>query len=150
MGRRMMQHLEFAENFRELTTTVRECLECAGVLVTQITESEQIVLANAGMNLPANFVAAMPLSHSICQHSVAMDFPLIIDDTEFHPLLKGNLAFSELGIGAYLGAPVHVHQDRALGAICALELKARRWTDENVEFIMRAAVVADKLIVRSA
>ena len=71
----MLQDLEKAEDLGALTKSVRECLDCAGVLVTQITDSQQIVLANAGMNLPANFEAAMPLSHSICKHSVAMNFP---------------------------------------------------------------------------
>jgi len=78
-----------------------------------------------------------------------MDFPLVIDDTVYHPLLKGNLAFSELGIAAYLGAPVHVHEGTAIGAICALEFRQRRWTSHDIDYISYAAVVADRLLVKS-
>lgn len=141
--------LASAASLKQLTEIVRTQLNCAGVLASQITHDQQIVLANTGMNLPARLRASMPLTHSICQHTVAMNFPLVIDDTIEHPLLKGSLAFQELGVVAYLGAPVHMRQGKAVGSICALELRHRRWSAQDVELIMLAANVADRLIIRS-
>lgn len=138
-----------ARSLGELAVAVRGKLNCAGVLTTQITQDRQFVLANAGIAIPEHFQASMPLTHSICQHSVAMDFPLVIDDTIKHPLLKDNLAFTDLGVAAYLGAPVRVHPGSPLGAICALEMRYRRWTEEDIETIMDAAEIANQLIVRS-
>ncbi len=138
-----------AQSLEQLTEAVFKQLNCAGVLATQITQDQQLVLANTGLTLPAKFQTSMPLTHSICQHTVAMDFPLVIDDTIQHPLLAGNLAFEELGVAAYLGAPIRVHQGKALGAICALEMRYRRWVDRDIEIIMNAAKVADRLVIRS-
>ena len=99
--------------------------------------------------LPEELVQETPLSHSICQHSVAIEFQLVIDDTNGHPLLKDNLAVSELGIGAYLGAPIHVHKGTVIGAICALEFQPRNWSVQDIEFITLAAGIADGLLIRA-
>jgi GAF domain-containing protein len=144
-----LDELDQAQSLGELTKLVCAQLRCAGALVTQVTETQQEILANSGLDLPAQFGSSTPLSHSICQHTAAIDFPLVIDDTVYHPLLRGNLAFQDLGIAAYLGAPVYVHEGKAIGAICALEFRQRRWSSEDIEFIIRSAVVADRLIVRS-
>lgn len=144
---RNSENLAAAQSLEQLTAIVRDGLNCNGVLATQITHDQQIVLANTGINLPVQFQISMPLTHSICQHSVAMDFPLVIDNTIVHPLLKGNLAFAELGVVAYLGAPVRQRDGKAVGAICALERCQRRWSDKDVELIMLAAHAADRLIV---
>ena len=143
-----MNELDHAQSLGELATLICQQLNCAGTLITQVTQSQQIILANSGLGLPAHFETSQPLSHSICQHTVAMDFPLVIDSTIVHPLLRENKAFLDLGIAAYLGAPVHVHQGLATGAICALELRQRRWTEQDVELIMLAATAADRLMAQ--
>lgn len=144
-----MNELDGAQSLGELTKQVCAQLNCAGTLITQVTKTRQVILANSGLALPAQFESSTPLSHSICRHAVAMDFPLVIDDTVYHPLLKGNLAFPDLGIAAYLGAPVHVHEGKALGALCAVELRRRRWSSQDIEIVTQAAKVADRLLVRS-
>ena len=138
-----------AQSMGDLTKLVCQQLSCAAVLITQVTEAQQEILANTGLDLPAHFGSSTPLSHSICQHTAAIDFPLAIDDTIYHPLLRGNMAFPELGIAAYLGAPVHVHEGKAIGALCALEFRQRRWSSQDIELVTEAAKVADRLLVRS-
>ncbi len=140
--------LASAKSLDKLTSVVCSQLNCVGVLATQITHDQQLNLANSGMKLPIQFQSSMPLTHSICLHTVAINFPLVMDTTIEHPLLVGNLAFQELGIVAYLGAPVSVSQGKAVGTICALETRHRRWTTEDVERIMFAAEVASRLMVR--
>lgn len=143
-----MSNLDNAQSLEELTELVCARLGCASTLVTHVTEFGQDILAYAGMIFPAQFKKTSPLSHSICQHTVAMDFPLVVDNTITHPLLRGNLAFQDLGIAAYLGAPVHMHEGQTIGALCSLELKPRRWSTQDIEIITQAAKVADRLLVR--
>ena len=116
------------------------------VLVTRVEKSRQVILAHAGTSLPPEFARSTPLNHSICQHVAAMDFPLAIDNTVSHPLLKDNLAFAELNVVAYLGAPIHVADGSAMGAICALQNSRRRWHEEDISFILSAASIADELL----
>ena len=132
----------------DLTQLVQVALRASGVLITHITPNSQIILANSGLQLPAEFARSMPLDYSICQHTVAMDFPLVIDQTSRHSWLTSNKAIPEFGIGAYLGAPIHVQEHKAMGAICALEFHERRWSSEDIRIIMAAARAADRLIVR--
>ena len=141
-----MRLLSKAASLNELAETVQTELNCAAVLITEITDDEQIILANVGLRLPERYERSTPLNYSICQHTVAMNFPLVIDDTVYHPLLKGNLAFPELGIAAYLGSPINVAERGAIGAICALELRRRRWSVEDIELISHAASIAETFI----
>ena len=144
----LMDTLDTTGSLQDLVVATNNLIRCAGVLVTRVTNQNQTILANSGLRLPAKFASSTPLSHSICQHVVAMDFPLVIDDTITHPLLQSNLAFDELRIAAYLGAPVHARSGKPVGAICALELRQRRWSQADIEAIKCAAKAADDLILR--
>ncbi len=142
-----MNDLNDAQSLGELTALVCAQLGCAGTMVTHVTATKQDIVANSGQTFPARFKTSTPLSHSICQHTVAIDFPLIIDDAVAHPLLRGNLAVRDLGIGAYLGAPVHKSEGEVIGALCALEFRQRRWSAQDIEIITQAAKVADRLLI---
>lgn len=142
-----MTTTDSATTLDELVVLVQSHLKAATVMVTRVTDDRQYVLAHAGRPLPETLLNSAALSYSICQHSVAMDFPLVIDDAFSHPLMRGNLAVSELSIGAYIGAPVHVERGKALGAICGIEYHQRRWTEDDVRLITDAARHADSLMV---
>lgn len=132
----------------ELAHSVRERLKCDGVLITQVTHDRQIVMANSGLQLPTALTTEMPLPFSICQHVVAIDFHLVIDDAASHPMLHDNLAVSDLGIHAYLGAPVHIREAEPFGATCALQNQQRHWSYKDIENIMFAARRADGLLAQ--
>ena len=141
-----MNRPDGARTLDELTALVQKQLNAACVLVTRVTESRQYVLAHAGRSLPSWFTGCTSLDYSICQHSVAMDFPLVIDDTFSHPLMRGNLTVEELSVAAYIGAPVHVREGLAIGTLCAVEFHQRRWPDEEIQYMIDAAQVADTII----
>lgn len=141
-----MTTAEGAETLEELTALVRSHLDAACVLVTRVTEDRQLVLAHAGRPLPGWFTGSTTLDYSICQHSVAMDFPLVIDDTFSHPLVRDSRAVTKLAIAAYIGAPVHGPSGRATGTLCAVEFHQRRWTEEDIDYMIAAARIADRII----
>lgn len=145
----MADDLQSTQSLGYLVTFVCAKLGCAGIMVTRATEAGQEILANSGLAIPTRFKGSIPLSHSICHHTVAMDFPLIIDNTIVHPLLRDNLAFQDLGIVAYLGVPVHAHESKATGVLCAVELKQRRWSAQDIEIVTQAAQHAERLLLGS-
>ena len=116
------EKIDNSSSLNELVANLRAELHSAAVMVTIVGDHDQHVLAIGGMSMPAEFQDSMPLDHSICQHTKAMDFPLAIDDTVSHPLLRNNKAFSNLGVTSYVGAPIHDRQ-KSIGAVCAVELK---------------------------
>lgn len=144
-----VDRIEYASSLTELVTNVRAELQSAAVMVTIVGNHDQCVVANDGMALPDEFKVSMPLDYSICQHTKAMDFPLVIDNTISHPLLRNNKAFPVLGVTSYIGAPIH-DAEKSIGAVCAIELKPRRWSVDEIELIVRAAGVADRLLEQTA
>ena len=143
------EKIENSSSLNELVASVREELRSAAVMVTIVGDHDQHVLANDGMSMPPEFQDSMPLDHSICQHTKAMDFPLAIDGTVSHPLLRNNKAFPALGVASYVGAPIH-DRENAIGAVCAVDLKLRRWSVEEIELMAMAAGVADRLLGHSS
>ena len=136
-----------AKSLSNVADLLCDGLNTSTVLVTRTTSNQQLVLAKAGVELPDKYSTCMPLSHSICQHTAAMDYLLVIDDVFVHPLLKNSIVISELLIAAYIGAPIHVQEGKAIGAICALERHQRRWSSSDIELITKAARTVDRLLI---
>src|SRR6202042_2654774 len=64
----------------------------------------------------------MPLSHSVCQHVVAMNLPLVINDARADPLVSDNQAVAELRIVAYLGIPLVTSEGLAIGTFAVIDI----------------------------
>ena len=141
--------IEQVSSLNELAASVRAKLNSVAVMISLVGDRGQQVIAIDGMTLPDQFQDGVPLDYSICQHTMAMNFPLAIDDAVSHPLLRDNKAFPELGITSYVGAPIH-DENKPVGAICAIELKQRRWMTEEVDLMVMAAGIADGLIEHPA
>jgi GAF domain-containing protein len=75
-----------------------------------------------------------------------MDYPLVIEDALTHPLVLGNKAVEQLGVLAYLGAPIYQSGLVPIGAVCAIETRRRRWSDEDIEAIKLAAGKATEIL----
>ncbi len=85
-----------------------------------------------------------PLSHSLCQYTVAMRAPLVISDTREHPLVSENLAIRDLGVIAYAGIPLVLEDGNSIGALCAIDARPRQWTEREMQVLddLAAAVKA--------
>ena len=62
-----------------------------------------------------------PLTHSFCQHVRASGKPLVVEEAMRHDLVCDNLAVRDLGVVAYLGAPVRDAAGEAVGALCVID-----------------------------
>src|SRR4051812_34734442 len=140
------------ENFDRLTRLAARLLRCPVALVSLVDADRQFFKSCVGLPEPWRSRRQTPLSHSFCQHAVTSGRPFIIEDARQHPLVRDNLAVSELGVVAYAGIPLRSASGEVLGSFCAIDTKARQWTAEEVETLhaLAGAVEAELELRRAA
>lgn len=82
------------------------------------------------------------LAHSFCQYVVANDAALVVSDATTHPLVRDNLAVSDLGVMAYAGVPLRTTRGENLGALCAIDRVPVAWTPQQLSLLEDLAAVA--------
>lgn len=63
----------------------------------------------------------MDLDHGFCPHVVARRKALVLDDVYAYPRFAGNPVVDEIGVRAYLGAPLIDDDGTVLGTVCAVD-----------------------------
>lgn len=101
-------------------------------LVSLVDDQRQFFKAQTGLHEPWSSRRETPLTHSFCKHVVATGETLVVESAREHPLVKDNLAVSEIGVEAYLGAPLQLDGEY-LGALCVIDGKPRTWSQEDQE-----------------
>lgn len=67
--------------------------------------------------------------------------PLVIEDARIHPLVRDNGAVSDLGVVAYVGVPIILSDEHALGSLCAIDTTPRVWTADEIASLQDLAVM---------
>ncbi|MFF7459008.1 GAF domain-containing protein [Kitasatospora sp. NPDC008115] len=81
----------------------------------------------------------MPMSYGFCPHVVAQRSPLALDDILAYPRFAGNSVVDELGVRAYLGAPLVDDTNTVIGTVCVLDHEPRQWGRERLRDIQHLA-----------
>jgi len=118
-----------SETFDRFTRLATDLLGVPVSLVSLVDADRQFFLSQQG--LPGELAARRetPLTHSLCKYAVASGRPFVIEDARRDPRFADNLAVSALGVVAYAGMPLVLEDGSAIGAICALDHRPRRWTE---------------------
>src|SRR5262245_8366658 len=127
-------------------TRLTACVLGTPMAIFSLVGAEHVFFKSSyGLPEPLSSRRQVPLSHSFCQLVVETGTPLIVADTHLCPLLQDDTAIRMLGIGAYAGVPLVMHDGHALGALCALDYKPRAWSSNEIGLLhdMAAAVVAE-------
>lgn len=95
--------------------------------VSLVHDDRQYFAGMLGLEQPWADVRQTPLSHSFCQHVVASEAPLVIEDARIDTVLCSNLAVPELGVVAYAGFPIVNPDGHVLGSLCAIDSVPRVW-----------------------
>ena len=118
-------------------------------LVSLVEADRQFFKSAIGLPEPWASLRETPLSHSFCQHLVPTGEPLVIEDARDDPLVCGNLAIRDLGVIAYLGAPLITQTGFVLGSLCAIDSKPRKWTSDDIANLTEfAAIVMSEIALR--
>ncbi|MEM1116769.1 MAG: ATP-binding protein [Bacteroidota bacterium] len=126
---------EASETFDRLTRLAKQVIGAPIALVSLVDEQRQFFLSQQGLGGSVADARETPLSHSFCQHVVATDDALVVDDARAHPVVCDNLAIPDLGVEAYLGVPIHAPDGEVLGSLCSIDNTPRAWTQEEVAAI---------------
>ena len=137
-------------SFDRLTRLASRFLEVPIALVSLVDGSRQFFKSAVGLPEPWTSLRQTPLTHSFCQHVVNSGRPLVVRDAREDPLLRDNLAITDLGVVAYLGIPLITSDGHVLGSFCSIDIRPRDWTDDEVETMTDlAASVAAEIEFRS-
>jgi GAF domain-containing protein len=131
--------------FDQLTSLAARLLGAPMAFVTVISKDQQYIKsAETGGN--SNLTGtSQPLEASFCKFAVASKKPLIVQDSREHELVRENKAVAA-GVIAYAGVPLLTHQGEAIGALCVVDSKPRKWSDDEIANLHVLARSAMKLV----
>jgi CheY-like chemotaxis protein len=128
------------------TTLAAKLLGAPVSIVTLVDTDGQQVASQVGRATPGTPPVRVPLTHSFCQFAVTSRQPLRIDDSRAHPLVAANPAVADDDIQAYLGIPLIVGGEQAVGALCVTDTVPREWTDHETDVLSDlAGILADQM-----
>ncbi len=114
--------------------------------IVQPERNRQFFAGEVGLSAPWADLRQTPMSHSFCSHVVTRGRSFVVDDANAHPAVRGNPAIADLGLVAYLGAPIRSPGGAIIGALCVIDGVPRRWGSEDVETLERLAACASDAI----
>jgi PAS domain S-box-containing protein len=137
-------------SFERLARLGAQLLASPVCLVSLVDDTRQYFPGAVGLPSPWAELRATPLTHSFCKLVVSKGLLLRVDDALSDPRLAGNLAINDLGVRAYLGEPLHDLDGNCLGALCAIDVRARVWSRGDIEVLRDlAACVEAELALRA-
>ena len=128
------------EAFDRLARLAARILQAPVVFTSLVDENRQFFKSCFGLPEPWASWRETPLSHSFCQHVVATNQPLIINDARIHPLLCTNPAIHDLKVVAYLGVPLTLPDGQTIGSFCVTDSVPRVWSQMDIDTIRDFAV----------
>ena len=129
-----------------LTRLTTRLLGVPVAVVSLVGDRSQHFPGQTGLGGWARDQRGTSLAYSFCQHVVATDRPLLIEDAGTNALVRNNLSFSELGVVAYLGVPLRTSEGETLGSLCAMSSQRSHWTSEQVATLEDLAAAAMAVI----
>jgi hypothetical protein len=118
-----------------MVNLVGERMYFAGSAARELKPGETGFLADPGRE--------MALDHGYCPHVVERRLALPLDDVYAYPRFAGNSVVDQLGVRAYLGAPLIDEDGTVLGTVCAIDPSPHSedagWADRGLETIKQVA-----------
>ncbi len=127
--------------FDRLTSLACRVLNTPVSLITLVDKNRQFIKSQVGWPESLASLREIPLSHSFCQHVVATQQPLIVENALIHPLVYDNMGITDLKVMAYVGIPLMNPDGQALGALCIIDSQPRCWTEQEVSILTDLAAL---------
>lgn len=87
---------------------------------------------------------SVPRALGFCEQVRRTDLPLVIDDACRDPRGRGFPVLADLGVAAYLGAPLHDGEGVATGVFSVIDRQPRRWGAEEAALLVTLAATVDE------
>jgi GAF domain-containing protein len=132
--------------YDRLTRLAQKLLQVPIVILSLVAEDRQFFKSAIGLPEPFASRREVPLTHSICQYTVAAEEPLLVTDARRDARHRDSPAIPDLDLVAYAGVPLIDAGGHALGTLCVIDHAPRRWTLDHVETLEALAASAMTLI----
>jgi CheY-like chemotaxis protein len=119
------------ESLDQFTRLASEMLQVPVSTISLIEKDRQVWASQVGVAEPWASEGGTSLEYSYCQYAVTSRAPLRIDDASTHPLVADSPAIGEMNVVSYLGIPLIMADDQAVGTLCAIDSTPRHWTDRE-------------------
>lgn len=127
--------------YDRITQTASSVIGVPVSLVSMVGDQYQFFKSMVGLPEPWASDRSTPLSHSFCQHVVATNEPLVVEDARGVDFLKDNLAIPDLNVIGYLGMPLTLKDGKSLGSFCVIDGAPRAWTDTEIGIVRAFAEI---------
>ena len=128
---------------------VREHLGMDIAFLSAFTVDSQVVLATSERTGPMDIVAgdSHDLAETYCVRVARGELPPAIPSARRHPITRELPVTDEMGIGAYIGAPLRGPDGRPVGMLCCLNRGENPLLDADAVKVMKlaAALVEDRV-----
>jgi signal transduction histidine kinase len=132
------------EVFDRLTKLAVRLLRIPAAFISLVGADRDFYKSTCGFGEP--LASARELNGpTFCHYTIQRPTPLVIPDTAADPVYRNVPTVRSLGVAAYVGVPLIVG-GQAIGAFCAIDLKPRAWTADEVEVLVELAASANREI----
>jgi GAF domain-containing protein len=142
--------------FDEFARTLAQDLDAPFAMVNIIGPTRQYLAGvypssqERGVEPETDPLRSMGCEYGYCLYVVTRQHAMALDEVMDYHLFAGNPVVEEIGVRAYLGAPL-LDRTGALGTICAVDTKSHDWGAEGVAFIKgRAAELMERIQRRAS
>lgn len=133
----------YIDEFGRVADVVARTLHAPISLVSLIEKDRQFVVGRSGV---PDEVTELPLSHTFCNHVVKGGAPVIVGDGREDPVFKDNIGVTEYGVVAYAGMPVSIGDGEMVGAVCAVDMEPRKWTEDELAVLGELAQTTSTIL----
>lgn len=121
--------------FEDVVDSVQAMVPVPIVLISLVDEWRQWFKARRGLE-----ASETPRDYAFCAHTILSDLPMVIQDsTKDARFFDNPFVTAHPHVIAYAGAPITLACGARLGTVCAIDTKARAWTQVEVSQIERSA-----------
>ncbi len=128
--------------FDRITRLAAKSLNVPIALISLVDEKRQWFLSRVGLD-----ASETSRDVSFCAHGVYECQPLIVPDAvEDRRFAENPLVTGDPNIRAYAGIPIYSRSGYALGTLCAIDTRARQFSDSELNILRDCTFIIEDLI----
>lgn len=128
-----------AESLDRICELVIRSVDAPTAHVSIVSAEDQRYAGAVNVHASIDATNAVDHDHSWCKFVAVDRQPLVVEDASRHPYTADSPAIGDFGARAYAGVPLITSDGASLGALCAIDTKPHRWSEEDIDTLSRLA-----------
>lgn len=126
------------ESFDRLTRLASTITGAPVTFISLLDAHRDFYKSTFGMGEPLSTLRQLT-GRTFCHYSMVFDGPLVLEDATQLPVFRDVPTVASLGVRAYAGIPLKTEAGEVLGSFCAVDFKAKQWTEKDIEILVELA-----------